>query len=211
MVWAPIHRDIHQPSRFPVGDPYLGIRRRCPGGVEGIPMARTRRRSSPTSGSGGTHGAKSTPGAANAAGPGGTHTLRLVRTDEDRCGNGAPALTRDQSGSRVASDRERECSLLWFAGLTKKEIGAEIFLAESTVNTHLTRLRDKFEGRGLSAHNQALLLVRLLAEGELTLAEVLAAVDRVAADTAHSRAPGSLSGCPRSMEGAGSSVMRECR
>jgi DNA-binding CsgD family transcriptional regulator len=51
----------------------------------------------------------------------------------------------------VLSDRERELARLVAAGLTNREIAAELHLSEKTVANHLTRIFAKLEISSRSA------------------------------------------------------------
>lgn len=63
-------------------------------------------------------------------------------------------------------------AVLWCSGLTKSEVGRRLYVSASTVSTSITRLRDHYGEQGRPAHSQALLLIRLLEDGLVTLPEV---------------------------------------
>lgn len=66
---------------------------------------------------------------------------------------------------------EREVTVLkvWLDCDSKVEVGARLHIALGTVNTHLTRIRDKYSRVGRAAPTKAALVARALQDGIVTL------------------------------------------
>ncbi|MER7450791.1 LuxR C-terminal-related transcriptional regulator [Nocardia beijingensis] len=62
----------------------------------------------------------------------------------------------------VLSSREIEVLLAWIASDSKVEVGQRLFISLGTVNTHLTRIRDKYAAVGRPAPTKAALVARAL-------------------------------------------------
>lgn len=60
------------------------------------------------------------------------------------------------------SDREIEVMLAWFGSDTKANICKGLYISLGTVNTHLARVRLKYESVGRSAPTKAALVARAL-------------------------------------------------
>jgi DNA-binding CsgD family transcriptional regulator len=60
------------------------------------------------------------------------------------------------------SPREVEVLLRWFASDSKQAVAAELYLSVATVNTHLARIRDKYNAVGRPASTKAALVARAL-------------------------------------------------
>ncbi|MGZ8177007.1 LuxR C-terminal-related transcriptional regulator [Williamsia sp. SKLECPSW1] len=67
------------------------------------------------------------------------------------------------------SMREREVLRAWVLSESKEEVGQRLFIAESTVNTHISRIRTKYEAVGRPASTKAALLARALQDGIVDL------------------------------------------
>ncbi|GAA1885125.1 MAG: LuxR family transcriptional regulator [Williamsia herbipolensis] len=65
--------------------------------------------------------------------------------------------------------REREVLRAWVLADSKEEVGQQLFIAESTVNTHIARIRTKYEAVGRPATTKAALLARALQDGIVDL------------------------------------------
>lgn len=65
------------------------------------------------------------------------------------------------------SERETEVLLAWLLADTKREVTERLFLADSTVNTYIQRVRGKYDAVGRPARTKARLLVRALEDGLL--------------------------------------------
>nr|WP_314145560.1 LuxR C-terminal-related transcriptional regulator [uncultured Rhodococcus sp.] len=95
----------------------------------------------------------------------------------------SPSVTRPTLGpGRVHSQRpapvyaspgltEREVVVLkvWLGCDSKVEVGARLHIALGTVNTHLTRIRDKYSRVGRAAPTKAALVARALQDGIVKL------------------------------------------
>jgi DNA-binding NarL/FixJ family response regulator len=73
-----------------------------------------------------------------------------------------PSVARRQVGRPILSRRERETLALVVMGLTNAEIGARLYLAESTVKSHLC---SAFAKLGVRSRNEATTLILDPAEG----------------------------------------------
>ncbi|NLG48297.1 MAG: LuxR family transcriptional regulator [Gordonia sp.] len=83
-------------------------------------------------------------------------TPRLVVADPTR-----PAL----------SIREIEVLLAWMAAESKEDAANKLFISQSTVSTHISRIRAKYAAVGRGAPTKAHLLARALQDGYTTLDE----------------------------------------
>ncbi|MET8653104.1 response regulator transcription factor [Nocardia aurea] len=84
-----------------------------------------------------------------------------------------PLPTMD--GQRVRpslSSRETEVLLAWITSDSKAEVSRRLFISLGTVNTHLTRIRDKFAAVGRPAPTKAALVSRALQDGLIRLDEL---------------------------------------
>lgn len=70
------------------------------------------------------------------------------------------------------SRREIEVLRAWVASDSKQAVARELYIATSTVNTHLARIRGKYEYAGRAAHSKATLLARALQDGHVALDEL---------------------------------------
>ncbi|HLS78776.1 MAG TPA: LuxR C-terminal-related transcriptional regulator [Nocardia sp.] len=85
-----------------------------------------------------------------------------------------------QQSSRFAGDypeagltkREVEVLLAWLRSDTKAQVAAELFITPATINTHLVRIRDKYEAAGRPAGTKAALVARALQDGLIELDEL---------------------------------------
>nr|WP_084247661.1 helix-turn-helix transcriptional regulator [Gordonia hydrophobica] len=71
----------------------------------------------------------------------------------------APALSR----------REIEVLLAWMAAESKEDAATRLFISQSTVSTHISRIRAKYAAVGRPAPTKAHLLARALQDGYTTL------------------------------------------
>lgn len=67
------------------------------------------------------------------------------------------------------TDREITVLKVWLACDSKADVGARLDIALGTVNTHLTRIRDKYSRVGRAAPSKAALVARALQDGIVTL------------------------------------------
>ncbi|CAM3041043.1 LuxR C-terminal-related transcriptional regulator [Skermania piniformis] len=70
------------------------------------------------------------------------------------------------------SDREVDVIRTWLLSGTKAEAAGKLYLSIGTVNTHLARIRHKYEAAGRPANDKAALLARALIDRLVTLAEL---------------------------------------
>lgn len=67
------------------------------------------------------------------------------------------------------SDREREALLAWLRHDSKRDAAAEIFVSQSTVSTHIERIRRKYRALGRPAPTKATMLARAIQDGLIDL------------------------------------------
>jgi DNA-binding NarL/FixJ family response regulator len=85
----------------------------------------------------------------------------------------AKAMLHDRSGSRIKlSDREKEVLRAWFQTESKELVGQRLFIAPTTVRTHLQRARAKYAAVGRPAPTKSALLARAVEDGILSLNEL---------------------------------------
>lgn len=65
------------------------------------------------------------------------------------------------------SSREIEVLLSWIASGSKSGVSQHLFIAPGTVNTHLSRIRNKYRDVGRPASTKAALVARALQDGLL--------------------------------------------
>ena len=70
------------------------------------------------------------------------------------------------------SAREIEVLRAWLVCDTKDAAARTLFISGTTVNTHITRIRDKYEAAGRPAVTKAILLARALQDGYITVDEL---------------------------------------
>lgn len=70
------------------------------------------------------------------------------------------------------SPREIEVMLHWFAHDSKTATCRELYITMGTVNTHLNRIRDKYQAIGRPAQTKAALLARALQDGLIDLEDL---------------------------------------
>lgn len=87
----------------------------------------------------------------------------------------------EQSGSwgrrPRLSKREAEVVVRWLLAAHRREVADALFIAESVVATHIYRVRRKYERVGRPAPTKAVLLVRALRDGLLTVADLFRAFE----------------------------------
>lgn len=77
----------------------------------------------------------------------------------------------ETKGLKRETEQVRQ-ALLWCSGMTKRQVGRHVYVSPATVSTNIDRLRDYYRKQGRSVHSQALLLLRLLEDGVVTVPEV---------------------------------------
>ncbi|WP_414731665.1 LuxR C-terminal-related transcriptional regulator [Williamsia sp.] len=82
----------------------------------------------------------------------------------------------DEKAARATGPRltKREIEVLrtWLICDTKEEVGRSLFIGAATVNTHISRIRGKYEAVGRPATTKAALLARALQDGLMTIDEL---------------------------------------
>ena len=85
----------------------------------------------------------------------------------------AQALLNDHNARRPKlSEREKEVLVAWFQTGSKDLVGDRLFIAPSTVRTHLQRVRAKYAAVGRPAPTKSALLARAIEDGILSLADL---------------------------------------
>jgi len=85
----------------------------------------------------------------------------------------ARALFNDSTDGRPnLSDREKEVLVAWFQTESKELVGKRLFIAPSTVRTHLQRARVKYAAVGRPAPTKSALLARAIEDGLLGLPDL---------------------------------------
>lgn len=69
------------------------------------------------------------------------------------------------------SAREIEVMLAWFASDSKTVAARSVYISVGTINTHITRVRQKYAAVGRSAPTKAALFARALQDGHTHLSE----------------------------------------
>ena len=70
------------------------------------------------------------------------------------------------------SEREKEVLRMWLLRDSKTDVARSLYLSLGTVNTHLTRIRSKYEAVGRVAATKTALAARALQDGLITLDEL---------------------------------------
>jgi len=85
----------------------------------------------------------------------------------------AKALRNDSLLGRIKlSDREKEVLIAWFQTESKDAVGERLFIAPTTVRTHLQRARAKYAAVGRPAPTKSALLSRAVQDGILSLTDL---------------------------------------
>jgi DNA-binding NarL/FixJ family response regulator len=85
----------------------------------------------------------------------------------------AKALINDNTlGRTKLSDREKEVLVAWFQTESKDLVGKRLYIAPTTVRTHLQRARAKYAAVGRPAPTKSALLARAIEDGILSLSEL---------------------------------------
>ncbi|MFC0454046.1 response regulator transcription factor [Rhodococcus jostii] len=84
----------------------------------------------------------------------------------------SPAVAVAAYDRPALSAREIEVLRHWLRGESKQAVANELRIALGTVNTHLTRIREKYSLVGRDASTKPALLVRALQDGILTISEL---------------------------------------
>lgn len=85
----------------------------------------------------------------------------------------AKALANDRTVGRTnLSEREKEVLTTWFQTESKELVGSRLYIAPTTVRTHLQRARAKYAAVGRPAPTKAALLARAIEDGILSLSDL---------------------------------------
>lgn len=85
----------------------------------------------------------------------------------------AKALANDRTSGRTnLSEREKEVLITWFQTESKELVGSRLYIAPTTVRTHLQRARAKYAAVGRPAPTKAALLARAIEDGILSLSDL---------------------------------------
>ena len=85
----------------------------------------------------------------------------------------ARALRNDSLLGRIKlPEREKEVLIAWFQTESKDAVGERLFIAPTTVRTHLQRARAKYASIGRPAPTKSALLARAIEDGILSLADL---------------------------------------
>lgn len=85
----------------------------------------------------------------------------------------AKALSNDQAlGRTELTEREKEVLVAWFQTESKELVGKRLFIAPTTVRTHLQRARAKYAAVGRPAPTKSALLARAVEDGILSLSDL---------------------------------------
>lgn len=85
----------------------------------------------------------------------------------------ARALLNDSTLGRARlTDREKEVLVAWFQTESKEAVGQRLFIAPTTVRTHLQRARAKYASIGRPAPTKSALLARAIEDGLLSLSDL---------------------------------------
>ncbi|WP_068165529.1 LuxR C-terminal-related transcriptional regulator [Rhodococcus phenolicus] len=77
-----------------------------------------------------------------------------------------------ESVKPALSAREVEILREWLMSDSKSEVATRLFVAPTTVSTHIARIRDKYAQVGRMAPTKASLLARALQDGLITIDEL---------------------------------------
>lgn len=85
--------------------------------------------------------------------------------------NDCPTIVADAPGLRSAELSRREVEVLraWLQAPSKEDAAAVLFIAPSTVSTHIARVRAKYAAAGRPARSKISLLVRALQDGHIEI------------------------------------------
>ena len=85
----------------------------------------------------------------------------------------AKALINDTTlGRTKLSQREKEVLIAWFQTESKELVAKRLFIAPTTVRTHLQRARVKYAAVGRHAPTKSALLARAIEDGILSLGDL---------------------------------------
>ncbi|MDG4664082.1 response regulator [Mycobacterium sp. 236(2023)] len=83
------------------------------------------------------------------------------------------AMLNDSTMGRIKlTDREKQVLIAWFQTESKDLVAKRLFIAPTTVRTHLQRARAKYASVGRSASTKSALLARAIEDGILSLKDL---------------------------------------
>jgi len=100
--------------------------------------------------------------------------IHAAHTEEPYVGpRMAKALLSDTTLGRIKlSEREKEVLIAWFQTESKDLVGKRLYIAPTTVRTHLQRARAKYAAVGRHAPTKSALLARAVEDGILSLKDL---------------------------------------
>lgn len=81
-------------------------------------------------------------------------------------------LNQHDLGRTKLSQREKEVLVAWFQTESKELVGKQLYIAPTTVRTHLQRVRAKYAAVGRDAPTKSALLARAIEDGLLSLKDL---------------------------------------
>lgn len=105
------------------------------------------------------------------------HLIEAIRTAGSAKPYTGPSMARALLNDNIAgrpnlSEREKQVLVAWFQTESKELVGKRLFIAPSTVRTHLQRARAKYAAVGRPAPTKSALLARAVEDGILGLSDV---------------------------------------
>lgn len=88
---------------------------------------------------------------------------------DEKQGNADAGLVGGSPRRPALTAREIEVLLQWIASDSKTEVSRALHISLGTVNTYLTRIRDKYTDVGRSAPTKAALVARALQDGLINI------------------------------------------
>lgn len=83
------------------------------------------------------------------------------------------AMLNDSAGGRIKlTEREKQVLVAWFQTESKDLVAKRLFIAPTTVRTHLQRARAKYAAAGRPAPTKSALLARAIEDGILSLKDL---------------------------------------
>lgn len=106
-----------------------------------------------------------------------THLIEAIHAAVSATSYLGPSMARallndDSAGRPNLSEREKQVLVAWFQTESKELVGKRLFIAPSTVRTHLQRARAKYAAVGRPAPTKSALFARAVEDGILGLSDV---------------------------------------
>lgn len=101
-------------------------------------------------------------------------TVNFPAVDQGEIGSVMDTMDDAVARATVPALTEREIEVLrtWLMCDTKEAAGRLLYVSAATVNTHISRIRGKYEAVGRTAGTKALLLARALQDGLILVDEI---------------------------------------